>query len=71
MPDNATTRDELVNRKLPHMLLSDGTASSLTGPPPALPNDISSGARAAQRFAVKGNAIGALFSLLVDCLRYI
>ncbi|KAI9691112.1 MAG: hypothetical protein M1822_008732 [Bathelium mastoideum] len=57
MPDNATARDALVNRKLPEMVLSDGSPNSLTAPPPPIPNGPSAQERAAKRFAVEGNAI--------------
>ena len=50
-------RDALVNRLLPEMVLSDGSAASLTAPPPAIPEQLDAAGRAAYRFAVQGNAI--------------
>ncbi|KAF2135889.1 uncharacterized protein K452DRAFT_322780 [Aplosporella prunicola CBS 121167] len=57
MPDNTNARDALVNRQLPEMKLSDGTAASLTGPPPPMPHYLNSEGRARYRFAVEGNAV--------------
>ncbi|KAL9084896.1 MAG: hypothetical protein Q9165_007849 [Trypethelium subeluteriae] len=57
MTENATARDALVNRKLPEMVLSDGSPASLTSPPPPLPQHLDAEGRATRRFAVKGNAI--------------
>lgn len=50
-------RDALSSRKLPQMVLSDGSDSSLTAPPPPLPHYVSAEGRAVARFAVEGNAI--------------
>lgn len=58
MPPNGTDRDALVNRQLPEMELSDGTAASLTGPPPPIPHYLNPEGRARYRFGVEGNAIG-------------
>jgi sorbose reductase len=57
MPPAPTDRDALTTRILPHMTFSDGTPSSLTGPPAPTPHHLSSEERAKLRFAVKGNAI--------------
>jgi sorbose reductase len=57
MPPAPTDRDALTSRTLPHMILSDGTTSSLTGPPASTPHHLSGDERAKLRFAVKGNAI--------------
>lgn len=57
MPANADARDALVNRQLPEMQLSDGSASSMTGPPPPAPHYLNAEGRARYRFAVEGNAI--------------
>ncbi|OCL08343.1 NAD(P)-binding protein [Glonium stellatum] len=57
MPDNASERDALVNRKLPEMQLSDGSSSSFTASPPPPPHYLNAGGRAQYRFAVEGNAI--------------
>ncbi|KAK8189890.1 hypothetical protein HDK77DRAFT_443029 [Phyllosticta capitalensis] len=57
MPPNGTDRDALVNRQLPEMELSDGTAASLTGPPPPIPHYLNPEGRARYRFGVEGNAI--------------
>ncbi|KAF2453762.1 hypothetical protein BDY21DRAFT_355006 [Lineolata rhizophorae] len=56
MPES-NDRDGLVNRQLPEMQLSDGSASSLTGPPPPFPHYLNAEGRAQMRFAVEGNAI--------------
>src|SRR5450432_3344825 len=53
----ATAREDLTSRKLPHMTLSDGTSSSLTIPPKALPQHLNAEERAKARFAIRGNAI--------------
>jgi len=57
MPPAPTDRDDLAARILPQMILSDGTASSLTSPPAPSPNHLSGEEQAKLRFAVKGNAI--------------
>ena len=56
-PPTTTTKDELRTRSIPHMTLSTGDASSMTGPPPPMPHYLSSEGRAIKRFAVEGNAI--------------
>jgi sorbose reductase len=50
-------RDALVNRLLPEMTLSDGSPSSLTAPPPAMPAGLDAEGRSKLRFSVQGNAI--------------
>ena len=55
-----TARNELANRRLPEMTLSDGSASSMTPPTPALPENLTSEQKALARFAVKGNAVSML-----------
>ncbi|KAI4280645.1 MAG: hypothetical protein L6R38_004298 [Xanthoria sp. 2 TBL-2021] len=58
MPQStATERDVLTSRKIPHMTLSTGDASSMTGPPSPMPHYFSAAGRAVKRFAVEGNAI--------------
>ncbi|KAL1617935.1 hypothetical protein SLS54_007468 [Diplodia seriata] len=57
MPDNINARDALVNRQLPEMQLSDGSAASMTGPPPPAPHYLNAEGRARYRFSVEGNAI--------------
>jgi sorbose reductase len=57
MPPAPTDRDTLTARILPQMILSDGTPSSLTGPPTPSPHHLSGEEQAKRRFAVKGNAI--------------
>jgi len=59
MPDNISERDALIDRRLPTMTLSDGSASSMTGPPAPFPHYLSAAGRAQYRFAVEGNAICA------------
>lgn len=57
MPPSATeppalaSRDELTKRTIPHMVLSDGSSTSLTAPPTTATQS------AEARFSVKGNAI--------------
>ena len=46
-------RDSLKDRELPFMTLSDGSASSMTGPPPPLPLYLNAEGRALARFAVE------------------
>ncbi|KAI5855128.1 oxidoreductase [Durotheca rogersii] len=53
----ATERSDLTHRILPRVLLSDGSAGSLTAPPPPLPRETLAGTRAQERFRVAGNAI--------------
>lgn len=50
-------REALRSRKLPHMTLSKGDATSLTAPPAPAPEHLNSKERVAARFEVKGNAI--------------
>ena len=58
MPSSATTtQEELRTRSIPHMTLSTGDASSMTGPPPPMPHYLTAEGRAIKRFAVEGNAI--------------
>ncbi|KAL8906055.1 MAG: hypothetical protein Q9171_006429 [Xanthocarpia ochracea] len=58
MPHSAATeRGALTSRTIPHMTLSTGDASSMTGPPPPMPHYLSAEGRAVKRFAVEGNAI--------------
>ncbi|KAL8789724.1 MAG: hypothetical protein Q9213_000974 [Squamulea squamosa] len=53
----ATERNTLTSRAIPHMTLSTGDASSMTGPPPPMPHYLSAEGRAVKRFAIEGNAI--------------
>lgn len=71
MPDNADDRAALVNRQLPEMQLSDGSAASMTGPPPPAPHYLNAEGRARYRFAVEGNAIltGGAGTLALECAR--
>lgn len=46
-------RDSLKDRELPFMTLSDGSESSMTGPPPPLPLYLNAEGRALARFAVE------------------
>ncbi|EOD47411.1 putative short chain dehydrogenase reductase family protein [Neofusicoccum parvum UCRNP2] len=57
MPGNADARDALVNRQLPEMQLSDGSAASMTGPPLPAPHYLNAEGRARYRFSVEGNAV--------------
>ncbi|KAK0256698.1 hypothetical protein LTR01_002172 [Friedmanniomyces endolithicus] len=52
-------RDSLVSREIPFMKLSDGSSSSLTGPPEPLPapHYTMADGRAVARFAVEGNVV--------------
>jgi sorbose reductase len=52
-----TSRDELAARILPEMTLSDGSESSMTGPPAPMPHYITTDGRAQVRFSIEGNAI--------------
>jgi len=56
---NMGDRDSLVSREIPFMKLSDGSPSSLTGPPQPLPAPYYTMAdgRAVARFAVEGNVV--------------
>ena len=53
----STDRNALSSRVLPFMQLSDGSESSLTGPPPPLPHYLNTEGRALARFAVEGNVV--------------
>ncbi|KAL8814901.1 MAG: hypothetical protein Q9223_005914 [Gallowayella weberi] len=53
----AIKREALTSRAIPHMTLSTGDTSSMTGPPPPMPHYLSAGGRAVKRFAIEGNAI--------------
>ncbi|KAL9028278.1 MAG: hypothetical protein Q9196_003338 [Gyalolechia fulgens] len=57
MPQSTIGREALISRSVPHMTLSTGDASSMTGPPPPMPHYLSAEGRAIKRFAVDGNAI--------------
>ncbi|KAL9604675.1 MAG: hypothetical protein Q9219_000395 [cf. Caloplaca sp. 3 TL-2023] len=57
MPQSTADRDALTSRSLPHMTLSAGDASSMTGPPAPMPHYLSAEGRAVKRFAIEGNAI--------------
>ncbi|KAL9002337.1 MAG: hypothetical protein Q9188_004725 [Gyalolechia gomerana] len=57
MPQSTIDREALTSRSIPHMTLSTGDASSMTGPPPPMPHYLSAEGRAIKRFAVEGNAI--------------
>ncbi len=52
-----TERDALTKRAIPHMILSGGSASSMTSPPPPVPPHLNADGRAKFRFTVQGNAI--------------
>ncbi|KAM0805421.1 hypothetical protein BDR22DRAFT_832482 [Usnea florida] len=52
-----TIHNDLRARSIPHMTLSTGDTSSMTGPPPPMPHYLTSEGRAIKRFAVEGNAI--------------
>lgn len=54
---NGEDRNSLVNRVIPEMRLSDGSASSMTGPPPPAPHYLSAAGRAQYRFTVDGNVV--------------
>ncbi|KAL9586074.1 MAG: hypothetical protein Q9203_003997 [Teloschistes exilis] len=57
MPQSANERDALTSRAIPHMTLSTGEPSSMTGPPAPMPHYLSAEGRAVKRFTVEGNAI--------------
>jgi len=57
MAPEAIDRNALTFRVLPQMTLSDGTESSMTGPPAPMPHYLNAEGRARLRFAVEGNAI--------------
>ena len=57
MPKSTNDRASLTSRILPQMTLSDGSTSSMTGPPPPMPHYLTAEGRAIKRFAVEGNAI--------------
>ena len=50
-------RRALTSRSIPHMKLSSGDRSSMTGPPLPMPYYISNPGRAVYRFNIDGNAI--------------
>ncbi|USW48145.1 Putative short-chain dehydrogenase/reductase SDR, NAD(P)-binding domain superfamily [Septoria linicola] len=50
-------RDALTSRTLPFMTLSDGSESSMTGPPPPIPHYLNAEGRVLARFAVEGNVV--------------
>jgi len=54
---SSVDRADLTARVLPQMILSDGTSTSLTPIPKALPSHLSAADRAAARFAIEGNAV--------------
>lgn len=57
MPVSTSDRQALTARSIPHMTLSSGDASSMTGPPPPMPHYLNAEGRAIRRFAVEGVAI--------------
>ena len=57
MNDTNDARAALTTRVIPHMTFSDGSASSMTGPPPPMPHYLNAEGRAIKRFAVEGNAV--------------
>lgn len=59
--DNMSERDALSSRAIPFMELSDGSAASLTAPPPPLPHYLNAEGRAMARFAVEGNAVSKYY----------
>lgn len=50
-------RDNLTNRTIPFMELSDGSDASLTAPPAPLPHYLNAEGRAIARFAIEGNVV--------------
>ena len=54
---NDDARAALTSRILPEMTFSDGSSSSMTGPPPPMPHYLNAEGRAVKRFGVEGNAI--------------
>lgn len=66
---NGDARGDLVNRVIPEMTLSDGSAASMTGPPLPFPHYLNAEGRAQYRFAVQGNAVGRL-PKSIPCLEY-
>lgn len=59
--DNMSEREALSSRAIPFMELSDGSAASLTAPPPPLPHYLNAEGRAMARFAVEGNAVSKYY----------
>jgi sorbose reductase len=61
-------REALTKRTVPKMVLSTGSASSLTPPPAPRPTNIDASTRAQQRFSVSGNAVisGGAGTLALD-----
>ncbi|KAL9042756.1 MAG: hypothetical protein Q9214_003692, partial [Letrouitia sp. 1 TL-2023] len=57
MPELTNDRDALTSRSIPHMTLSTGDESSMTGPPLPMPHYLSSEGRAVMRFSITGNAV--------------
>lgn len=50
-------REDLTSRTLPFMKLSDGSETSMTGPPAPLPHYLNAEGRSMARFAVEGNIV--------------
>ncbi|KAL2044704.1 hypothetical protein N7G274_002478 [Stereocaulon virgatum] len=57
MAESNNDRAALTARTIPHMTLSSGTTSSMTGPPAPMPHYLTAEGRAIKRFAVGGIAI--------------
>ncbi|GAB7329178.1 hypothetical protein MBLNU13_g00998t1 [Cladosporium sp. NU13] len=64
-------RDNLTNRTIPFMELSDGSDASLTAPPAPLPHYLNAEGRAIARFAIEGNVVvtGGAGTLGLSCAR--
>ena len=69
MSGTPSGRDALTERILPKMTLGDGSAASMTGPPPPLPDHLDAAGRATARFEVKGNAISTHTSKFTSSFR--
>ena len=67
MPGAPSTgaHEALTSRVLPQMQLSDGSAGSMTGPPPPAPHYLTPAGRAELRFSVEGTAISASSPLVL------
>lgn len=57
MLGSTSNREALTSSSIPHMTLSSGVASSMTGPPAPMPHYLNAEGRAIKRFAVEGVAI--------------
>ena len=72
MVDSNDTRVALTSRVIPEMTFSDGSAASMTGPPPPMPHYLTAEGRAMKRFAIEGNAVcmSEIFFLSVSSRRF-